>query len=393
MTGPGSSLPWSFVAAARGRETIEPAALPEAREAWLLEHDPRWLSALLDDPSKAVLLAVKDGGCFCGLFVHDVGMTLDLGHLSLGRIPVRRHVLTGGLPEKAASREDLVALLTGLAGELPARGVVFLQGVRESEPLRAAVDDPAVRRAYHVRRHGPPYRRCRIALTGSFDAYVASLGRSTRKDLRRLVRDFKGEFGGSIEVQVVSGPAEIEATLPDLIALSDKTYQARLLGLGISRGNVLERQLRHGAKLGMARLDLLRVGGKAVCFQIAYAHRDTLYATQGGYDPKWKEWSPGIVHHAFILEDLCRVSPELRLFDFMYGEDLYKTRLSNTFHPESHFYLFPRTARGGATWLALEASDRASRLAGALLGKLKRKAAFTKMIRRLAERGRGPTRA
>jgi CelD/BcsL family acetyltransferase involved in cellulose biosynthesis len=386
MTGTAPSSPWSFVAAARGGAGTGPPALPEVREAWLLEHDPLWLSALLDDPSKDVLLAVRDGGCFCGLFVHDVGISLDLGQLSLGRIPVRRHVLTGGLPEKAASREELVALLTGLAGALPVRGVVFLQGVRDGEPLRAALDEPAVRAAYHVRRHGPPYQRCRIALTGSFDAYVAGLGRSTRKDLRRLVRSFRDEFGDSVEVQVLTRPAEIEAALPDLIALSAKTYQARLLGLGISRGNVLERQLRHGAKLGMARLDLLRVGGKAISFQIAYAHRETLYATQGGYDPEWKEWSPGIVHHHFFMEDLCRTSPELRLYDFMYGEGLYKTRLSNTFHAESHFYLFPRTARGRLTWLALEASDRLSRWAGAALGRVRGKAALTRLIHRLAER-------
>jgi CelD/BcsL family acetyltransferase involved in cellulose biosynthesis len=377
------------VTAARGPGTTGPVALPEARQAWLLEHDPQWLSALSDDPSKAVLLAVKDGGCVCGLFVHDVGMTLDLGLLSLARIAIRRHVLTGGLPVKAAGRADLVALLTGLSGVLPARGVIFLQGVRESEPLRAAVDDPAVRRAYHVRRHGPPYQRCRIALSGSFDGYLASLGRSTRKDLMRVVRNFNREFGGSIEMQVITRPAEVEAALPDLIALSAKTYQARLLGLKISRGNVVERQLRHGAKLGMARLDLLRVGGKAISFQIAYVHRDSLYATQGGYDPAWKEWSPGIVHHAFVLEDLCRVSPELRWFDFMYGEEFYKTRLSNTFHPESHFYLFPRTARGGLTWLALEASDRLSRWAIAALEKTRLRRALTRLVHRLAERRSG----
>jgi len=209
----GNSTAWSFVSATGGQPVIEPPPLPEARDAWLLEHDPLWLSALLDDPTKSVLLAMKDGGCFCGIFVHDVGIALDLGEVSVGRIPVRRHVLTGGLPEKAAGREDLVDLLKQLAGVLPARGVVFLQGVRETEPLRAALDDPAVRGAYHVRQHGAPYRRCRIALTGSFDAYLASLARGSRKDLGRLVRKFNGEFAARTQVQVVTTPAELEAAI------------------------------------------------------------------------------------------------------------------------------------------------------------------------------------
>jgi hypothetical protein len=386
LTGPDPSTTWTFATSAGGPPAVEAPPLPEARDSWLLEHDPLWLSALLDDPTKSLLLAMKDGGCFCGLFVHDVGMALDLGELSLGRIPVRRHVLTGGLPEKAAGAEDLADLLTRLAGDLPPRGVVFLQGVRETEPLRAAIDDPSVRSAYHVRQHGAPYQRCRIALTGSYDAYLASLGRRSRNDLKRLVRNFSREFEASTEVQVITTPAELEQALPDLASLSAKTYQARLLGLGVSRGNVLERQLRYGAKLGIARLDLLRVGGKAISFQIGYIHRDTLYATHGGYDPEWVQWSPGIVHHAFILEDLCRRSPDLRLFDFMYGEGLYKTRLSNTFHPESHFYLFPRTSRGRFTWLALEASDWVSRRAGALLAKVRGKGVLKKLVRRLAER-------
>lgn len=383
---PDSSTGWSFVSTAGAQPAIEAPALPDARDAWLLEHDPLWLAALLDDPTKAVLLATRDGACFCGLFVHDVGMALDLGELSLGRIPIRRHVLTGGLPEKAAGRSDLVDLLAGLSRQLPPRGVVFVQGVRESEPLRSALDDPAVRGAFHVRRHGAPYQRCRITLSGSYDAYLASLARKSRNDLKRLVRNFTGEFEASTEVQVITTPAELEAALPDLASLSAKTYQARLLGLGISRGNVLERQLRYGAKLGMARLDLLRVGGKAISFQIGYIHRDTLYATHGGYDPEWIQWSPGIVHHAFILEDLCRTSPDLRLFDFMYGEGLYKTRLSNTFHAESHFYLFPRTPRGRLTWLALEGSDRISKRAGALLAKVRGKGALKRLVRRLAEK-------
>lgn len=386
MTTLDPSAGWSFVSVAGAQPAIEAPPLPGARDAWLLEHDPLWLAALLDDPTKSMLVALKEGACFCGLFVHDVGMALDLGELSLGRIPVRRHVLTGGLPEKAAGPEDLAELLTRLAGHLPPRGVVFLQGVRETEPLRAAVDDPSVRGAYHVREHGAPYQRCRIALTGSYDDYLASLGRRSRNDLKRLVRNFSREFEASTEVQVITTPAELEQALPDLASLSAKTYQARLLGLGVSRGNVLERQLRYGAKLGMARLDLLRVAGKAISFQIAYIHRDTLYATHGGYDPEWVQWSPGIVHHAFILEDLCRTSPDLRLFDFMYGEGLYKTRLSNTFHTESHFYLFPRTRRGRFTWLALEASDRISQRAGALLAKVRGKGTLKKLVRRLAER-------
>jgi hypothetical protein len=70
----------------------------------------------------------------------------------------------------------------------------------------------------------------------------------------------------------------------------------------------------------------------------------------------------------------------------MYGESLYKTKLCNTFHPEAHFYLIPRTARGLAPWLALRTVGHVSRAAGALAARMKHKKTVTHFIRRLAER-------
>jgi CelD/BcsL family acetyltransferase involved in cellulose biosynthesis len=358
----------------------------DPRDFWLLEHDPHWLANLLGAADKALILALKDGECFCALFAHDVGLDLGLGELSLGAVPVRRHVLTGGLPPQAASAEELAELLRGLRAEIGRKGVVFLQGVREDEALRAAIDSREIRRSYFVLQHGPAYQRCRIALDGSFDGYLATLNARARSDLRRIMRKFTGQFGKDMEVQVVRAERDLEIVLPELERLSAKTYQAKHLGLGISPGSLIEQQLRLGAQQGAARLDLLRVGGQLISFSIAYVHSTTLYAIHRGYDAEWSEWAPGIAHHGFLVEDVCRSQPRVRTFDMMYGESLYKTKLCNTFHREAHFYLFPRTARGFATWLALRTVNQASRAAGALAGKMKHKTTVTRLMRRLAER-------
>ena len=354
------------------------------QEFWLLEHDPAWLASRLGSPGRSVLLAMKDGGCFCGLFVHDVGLDLSLGEVSLGSIPVRRHVLTGGLGEKAASAEDLTHLLRLIRTEIGARGVVFLQGVHDDEPLRLAIDDPAVRRAFFVLPHGPSYQRCRIILDGSYEKYLASLKARTRSDLRRNLRNFTGKFGAGISSQVATTKKDVEAALPEIERLSAKTYQAKMLGLGITPGGVIEQQIRFAAGQGMARVHLLRVDGQLISFSIGYEHGDTLYAIHRGYDAELAEWSPGIAHNSFILEDLFQ--SRIRIFDMMYGESRYKTKLSNSLHTEQHFYLIPKTARGFVTWLALQAVARGSEAAGAVAGKLADKAAVTRFIRRLATR-------
>lgn len=356
------------------------------RDFWILEHDPAWLAGRLGVAGRAVLLAMKDEEPFCGLYVHDVGLDLGIGEVSLGTLPVRRHVLTGGLPREEATAAELAELLRLLAAEIGPKGVVFLQGVHDDEALRVAIDGREVRRSYFVLQHGPSYRRCRIALGGGFDDYLATLKKGARTDLRRIMRKFTGEFGQDMTVEVVETERDLDAVLPELERLSAKTYQAKHLGLGISPGSLVEQQLRFGARQDMARLDLLRVGGQLISFQTAYIHSATLYALHCGYDPEWSDWGPGIAHLGFILDDLCRSVPRVRTVDMMYGESLYKTKLCNTFHPEAHFYLIPRTARGFAPWLALRTVGHVSRAAGALAARMKHKKTVTRLIRRLAER-------
>lgn len=377
---------WGLVPLAGREEMADRALRGRPRDFWLLEHDPFWLANRLGGAGRAVLLAMKDGECFCGLFVHDVGLDLGLGEVSLGAIPVRRHVLTGGLSQKAATAEELAELLHLLARDIGPKGVVFLQGVHDDEPLRIAIDHRRVRRAFLVRRHGPAYQRCRIILDGSYDDYLASLKSKVRCDLRRTLRNFTGRFGAGIEYQVVTTERDLETVLPELESLSARTYQARMLGLGITPGGLIEQQLRFGASQDMARLDLLRVDGKLISFSIGYVYGDTLYAMLRGYDPDFAEWSPGIAHNSFILEDVYRSVPRVRIFDMMYGESAYKTKLSTSLHREQHFYLIPRTPRGVATWLALRTVDQASRAAGALAAKMKHKTTLVRFIRRLAAR-------
>ena len=63
---------------------------------------------------------------------------------------------------------------------------------------------------------------------------------------------------------MVTSEKDVEAMLPELEKLSAKTYQAKMLGLGITPGGVIEQQLRFAARKGMARVHLLRVDGQLI---------------------------------------------------------------------------------------------------------------------------------
>jgi hypothetical protein len=348
---------------------------------WLLEHDPLWNAALLDSGDNELLLVSKYGVPFAGVFVHNTLLGVQLGPISLGSVSTRRFVLTGGLPHGTAHMSELADVLIELAKRLGPQGAIFLQGVHADEPLRSSLNLPEVRQRYYVLMHGPSYRRCRIRLESSYEAYLATLGGATRKDLRKTMRIFRERVGEAASLQIISTPNDFEAILPELERLSAKTYQSRL-GLGIERNGVIARRLFLGVKAGIGRVYVLRANGDPISFQVGYCYRNTFYATQTGYDPARADLQPGIVVLALMLESFFCHDPHLRYVDFMYGESLYKKRLSNTFHDESQFYLIPRTARGASVWLAFQAVDFASRAIGKLLEKAKIKQTVARLLRR-----------
>jgi CelD/BcsL family acetyltransferase involved in cellulose biosynthesis len=186
-------------------------------------------------------------------------------------------------------------------------------------------------------------------------------------------------------LQIISTVSDLERILPDLERLSAQTYQSRLLGLGFKRDSATARRLFLGVENGIGRVYVLRAGGDPISFQIGYCYRNTFYATQTGYDPARADLQPGIVVLALTLESVAACNDhQVRYFDFMYGESLYKKRLSNTFHDESQLYLIPRTARGTSVWLALQAIHFISRAMAKLLEKANMRGTVAKLLRRSA---------
>jgi len=376
---------WQFHRVTNGARLDEFSDWKSVPSDWLLEHDPWWNAGLLDSGDSELLLVSKHGVPFAGVFVHNTRLELQLGEIALGSVSTRRFVLTGGLPHGAAHISELSDVLIELEKRLGPQGVIFLQGVHADEPLRSSLHLPELRRRYYVLVHGPSYRRCRIRLESNYETYLATLGRATRKDLRKTLRTFRERVGAEGSLQIVNTPSDLEAILPELEGLSAKTYQSRL-GLGFRRDGVIARRLLLGVKAGIGRVYILRANGDAISFQIGYCYRNTFYATQTGYDPACADLQPGIVVLALMLQSLFRTDPHLRYVDFMYGDSVYKSRLSNTFHDESQFYLIPRTARGAFLWLTFQALDFASRATGKLLEKAKIKQTAAKLLRRFASR-------
>ncbi|WP_019571937.1 GNAT family N-acetyltransferase [Thioalkalivibrio sp. ALMg3] len=365
---------WGLRQASPG-ETFTPPA-----PGTMMEHDPEWLLAIRHPGHGSVLLAERDSRQL-PIYVHDGALSFVLGGMALRRIEIRRHVLTGNLPDW--SQDDLTAVLGELKGHLDRRGVVFLIGVVEGEPLWQALQSAELRRHYHVLQSGETDTRRLADLPGTFDAYLGSLPRKARQDIRRSERRFNEHFGQSARLDVLSRPEEITAFLDTVEPVSARTYQSRLLGLGVKRGHWIERMLQAAAERGYARCYGLFVDQKLVAWRVGFVFQGTYFSHHIGYDPDWSEWHPGIVLQARTLQDLCSLSPTIQRVDMLHGDNAAKRKLSNQSRREGKFYLFPRNVRGTLFYTSLGSFNRLSDTLSALAARLKFKDRIRRVLRRV----------
>lgn len=368
--------------------------LAEAVAPWLgqadtdMEHDLVWLAGLSDGARTVSPFILTDGDRPHGLaafWVHPTTLDYRLGEITLAAFRVTRYVLPAqpvfATADSDATRWtlDLFALLRE---DLPARGVIFLQGVpRQSALFSLLVGHSSLHRDYHVLRHGPLYERRLIRLEGDYERYLSTLGGATRKDLRRTCRHVLAAYPDA-KTRCFSGPDDVAPFLRDAGEVSRKTYQRHLLGQEIGETPFWTQRLGCAAKLGCFRSYVLYLAERPVAFQLGYQYLKTYLAHHIGFDPRFAKLQVGIHLFTEIIADLTTPPQPGLTFDFLFGDSLYKQRLSTESRAEQHFYLIPRTFPINLVALSLGAANSVSEAAGRLLARYGLKERIGKMIRR-----------
>jgi CelD/BcsL family acetyltransferase involved in cellulose biosynthesis len=156
---------------------------------------------------------------------------------------------------------------------------------------------------------------------GDMDAYLATLGKKERHEVRRKVR--RAEAVGEVRLEDSTDPL---ADLETFITLHQKKWGTE--GLfpetpGGAQSRVFFRRLfeLHGAD-GPLRLTFLSVGGRRIAAGIHFETADSCLYYNAGVDPDARELSPGVVMvHAYIARALAA---GIRRLDFLRGNEPYK---------------------------------------------------------------------
>ena len=163
-----------------------------------------------------------------------------------------------------------------------------------------------------------------VAFTGTFDEYLKHhFSKKPRYNLQRSVRKFAEWSGGKIAWAEMNSPADMEKFHMLAVAISQRSYQ-RELGRGFGKSAGSRRNHVKQAGEGLVRGYVLMHQERPVAFAFCKIKGEVISYHKVGYDPDFRDRSPGTVLLYLILERLFE-SKEFRHMDFGETNFFYKS--------------------------------------------------------------------
>ena len=261
---------------------------------------------------------------------------------------------------KAGFEEAVASALTTYLADVQGVDLVDLHQIREDRALAAALPETALR----------AQARCLVLdLPTTYEAFVGSLSKSLRYDVRRMDKPAFAEGGARIRTLE---PAELQTGLDAFFETHRKRWRKR----GLPGAFVGKRiQAFHADWLDLAGprgwvwLSVLESDGKTAGTLYALRLHRTCYFYQAGFDPSFSALSPGTV----LVAHTIRLAIENRLerFDFLRGDEPYKRRWKPQNIYANQRFLLARTPTVGAA--GLRWIERAARVEGRVRDRLEGK--------------------
>jgi CelD/BcsL family acetyltransferase involved in cellulose biosynthesis len=225
-----------------------------------------------------------------------------------------------------AAPEDLLAFIDGLLAFLPGAELPEWQSldwfnILEDSPTLTALEQAAVRRGwrYQVEKN---YHCPFIPLPGDWEAYLLTVDKKQRHEIRRKVRRLETSGTASRWYFVEDGGA-LEAEANAFMDLMAKDPEKAAFLTGAMRGQFME-TIRCAFDEGCLRLAFLEIGGEKAAAYLSFDYLDRLWVYNSGLDRSLMDYSPGWVLLAYLLE-WANTNGKTE-FDFMRGDEDYKYR-------------------------------------------------------------------
>lgn len=358
-----------------------------------LYYDLEWRFREQSDWSGALVYA-REGtggyGAYAPFVRQSRPLPFRLGEVTVASAALQRYTLVGEplLAENDVRRaaERIEELLGAIRPRLGNREALFFEGLPTDSPTyRVITTHDDVERNYLVVQLGAPFDHQFIELPATYADYMKQLGSRSRQSVQYSERKLERDMEGKVRAVCFEDSGTLDRFLADAEAVSRKTYQWNVLGLGL-RSSEFEQRLRFAAGRGSLRSYILYCRDVPAAFMLGYQYGDCYYYTDVGYDPEYANWSVGSVLQLKVLQDLYARDNRPSLFDFSTGYGSHKGRFGNLARREANVLLLPNTVANRLLASAFLATERVSSAAVSFVDWLGLKARLKKAIRRFSTR-------
>ncbi len=220
---------------------------------------------------------------------------------------------------------DLPAFSAGLLDFLEtlpfAWQVLDLHNLPEASPTSSVLQTAAQRRGWTFRLE-QTYHAPAIPLPGDFEAYLASIDKKQRHEIRRKMRRAE-QSGQNVRWYIVSEAASLEAEVEAFLDLMAHDPEKAAF-LTPAMREQMRRACRAAFAHGWLQLAFMEVDGQKAAAYLNFDYRNRVWVYNSGLDRAFLDLSPGWV----LLGYLLQWANENRRaeFDFLRGDEEYKYR-------------------------------------------------------------------
>jgi CelD/BcsL family acetyltransferase involved in cellulose biosynthesis len=190
----------------------------------------------------------------------------------------------------------------------------------DASPTLAALKAESAARGwdYHEEIYRPTPR---IALTGSFEDYLAGIDKKQRHEIRRKMR--RAAESGRVRFYVIDKDADIEPELESFFHLMVQEPNKAMFLKDVMRDQ-MSQSIRVAHKYGYLWLGFLEVDGVKAAASLNFDYKNKLWGYNSGVSRDHMEFSPGWVLLGHTIQWCCENG--YHEFDFMRGDEEYKYR-------------------------------------------------------------------
>ncbi len=177
-----------------------------------------------------------------------------------------------------------------------------------------------------------------INLPQDWDAYLNTLSKKDRHELRRKIRRLEAQ--DLLKWIVVPSDEISETDLDDFMQLCRQSKQEKALFMDQRMEEFFRSSVSEVRPLNVVRLYFMEIDGRRVSAAMCFNHGQELWLYNSGYDPAYAPLSVGLLLKARCIHDAIERGKSR--FDFLRGRERYKYDLGGIDAPVVGLTITPR---------------------------------------------------